>query len=264
MKSRLDILEGTIKSLFEGNSSLFPWIDEQSMLIQKLLESIHSCLVELEGEVDVLPNYFIIYLNPDDRTFIEKQPDWRTAVTKFITELSADLGFHQEQKPEIELVIRHSLSRGEVQVKTKVGSVTNEQTEAVPINVNFHAESKELPSCKASLLLEDEQFFNLDKSVINIGRKSTNHLIIDDFRVSRTHAQIRNVSDGFIIFDIGSSGGTYVNGERINQRKLSPGDVISLAGVKLIYTEEQPAAIEHQRQITSEIKTTSSQADSSC
>jgi pSer/pThr/pTyr-binding forkhead associated (FHA) protein len=90
--------------------------------------------------------------------------------------------------------------------------------------------------------------------VINIGRKNTNHIVVNDLRVSRTHAQIRKVKADYVIFDVGSSGGTFINANRIDQHILRPGDVISLAGYTMIFTIDQMPTGETQRNITSEIK----------
>jgi len=49
---------------------------------------------------------------------------------------------------------------------------------------------------------------------------------------------VRTVKDRFILFDLSSSGGTFVNGERINQAALSAGDIVSLAGVTLIFGQD--------------------------
>jgi pSer/pThr/pTyr-binding forkhead associated (FHA) protein len=76
--------------------------------------------------------------------------------------------------------------------------------------------------------------------IINIGRRPENHLMIDDPRVSRFHAQIRASKGSFILFDLNSTGGTSVNSQPVTQRMLSPGDVISLAGVPLIYSQDTP------------------------
>jgi hypothetical protein len=254
MKSRLDLIEGTIKSLFEGDYSLFPWMDEQSLLIHKLVESVQENLLELEGQTQVLPVHFMFYLNPEDHQFLLRQADWQAAVSKIISDLGSELGFRQEQKPDIQITSRYSLSHGEVQMKVQTITLTGEQTNAAPVMDEAAASENKALIHTAYLMLENESLFPLEKPVINIGRKSTNHLVIDDLRVSRTHAQIRAVEDGYIIFDIGSTGGTYVNGERIYQRKLKPGDVISLAGIKLIFSEDQITKAEEKRQITSEIK----------
>jgi pSer/pThr/pTyr-binding forkhead associated (FHA) protein len=73
---------------------------------------------------------------------------------------------------------------------------------------------------------------------VNIGRRLENNLVIDDPRVSRNHALLRANNGRYMLCDLNSSGGTYVNGLRITQQALRPGDVISLAGVSIIYGEE--------------------------
>ena len=79
---------------------------------------------------------------------------------------------------------------------------------------------------------------NISKTVFNIGRRADNDLALDDARVSRQHAQIRYSPDGCILFDLNSTGGTFINNNKVIQQKLHSGDVISLAGVTLIYGEE--------------------------
>ena len=64
---------------------------------------------------------------------------------------------------------------------------------------------------------------------------------------SRLHAQLRAIKGRFIIFDLDSTGGTFVNTQRINQCALYPGDVISLAGYPLVYGQDAPAIGETQR-----------------
>jgi hypothetical protein len=261
MKSRLDLIEGTIKSIFEGDYSLFPWMDEQSILIHKLIECVHENLIDLEGQTDTLPFFFTIYLNPDDYQFLQRQKNWQIAISKIISDLASELGFLQEQKPDIQITPRHSLAHGEMQMKVEAISTAPGRTNAVPLFETPAVAKSQALDLKACLMLEDESLFPLEKPVTNIGRKSINHLIVNDLRVSRTHAQIRKVGEDYIIFDIGSSGGTYINGERISQRKLKPGDVISLAGIKLIFTEDQAAKVEEKRQITSEIKPVANTGD---
>ncbi len=97
-------------------------------------------------------------------------------------------------------------------------------------------------SSNAFLILGGTKVFPISRSVTNIGRRLTNHVIIDDPRVSRTHAQLRIVKDQYVLFDLNSNGGTFVNGQRTNQSVLHPGDVISLAGVSLIFGQDLPAA----------------------
>lgn len=62
-----------------------------------------------------------------------------------------------------------------------------------------------------------------------IGRVAMAEVTIDDQRISRTHARISQHNAGFVIDDLGSSNGTFVNGERvIAPRPLRDGDQIGL------------------------------------
>lgn len=92
----------------------------------------------------------------------------------------------------------------------------------------------------AFVIIDGTRVIPLNQAVINIGRRIENTLVVDDPRVSRTHAQMRAINGRYIIFDLNSTGGTFVNGERVKQTVLYPGDVISLAGADLIYGQKNP------------------------
>jgi len=92
----------------------------------------------------------------------------------------------------------------------------------------------------AFVIIDGTRVIPLNQAVVNIGRRIENTLVLDDPRVSRTHAQLRAINSRYIIFDLNSTGGTFVNGERVNQCILYPGDVISLAGADLIYGQKNP------------------------
>ena len=64
---------------------------------------------------------------------------------------------------------------------------------------------------------------------IRIGRQPDNDIALGDLDVSRHHAELRRNPDGsFEIIDLGSHGGTYVNGERITHKMLTEQDIISI------------------------------------
>ena len=92
------------------------------------------------------------------------------------------------------------------------------------------------------LILESSKTYPLSNPVTNIGRREGNDLVVSDPRVSRDHAQIRIIHGECVLFDLNSTGGTFVNGHRINTHSLRPGDVIAIAGVSLIFGQDTPAA----------------------
>ncbi|HKS68259.1 MAG TPA: SpoIIE family protein phosphatase, partial [Candidatus Acidoferrales bacterium] len=71
-----------------------------------------------------------------------------------------------------------------------------------------------------------------------IGRQAGNELTLRDSRISRQQAQITGEDSGFVIEDMGSRHGTFVNGERVLRQELKPKDRIDFGmqdSYKLIY-----------------------------
>ncbi len=70
-----------------------------------------------------------------------------------------------------------------------------------------------------------------------IGRSSGADLILNGQNVSRRHARIVRGDQGFSLIDLGSSHGTYVNGERVDQHTLCHGDRVLLGqdGMELLF-----------------------------
>ena len=105
--------------------------------------------------------------------------------------------------------------------------------------VGVRAENDNLPP-NAFFVIEGVKIYPLVKAIITIGRSLENDLVIDDLRVSRTHAQLRAISGQYVIFDLKSTGGTFINGHRITQAILYPHDTISLGDVTLTFNQEDP------------------------
>lgn len=68
------------------------------------------------------------------------------------------------------------------------------------------------------------------KSTVKIGRDNSNDIAINEPRISRNHAIITDLGNGsYEIKDLGSANGTFVNGERITQKIIVPGDKVEVA-----------------------------------
>jgi pSer/pThr/pTyr-binding forkhead associated (FHA) protein len=80
-----------------------------------------------------------------------------------------------------------------------------------------------------------EQIFDLAGDRITLGRAPTNEIILQDAKVSRSHARIEFEGSQCSLRDLNSSNGTRVNGSLVESADLSPGDVITIGDCTLRY-----------------------------
>jgi pSer/pThr/pTyr-binding forkhead associated (FHA) protein len=71
------------------------------------------------------------------------------------------------------------------------------------------------------------------KDMFIIGRGVATDVTVWDIRVSRVHARIDRDASGWLITDLNASNGTYVNGEKVETRRLKPGDEIKVGSTVL-------------------------------
>jgi FHA domain/zinc-ribbon domain len=84
--------------------------------------------------------------------------------------------------------------------------------------------------------------FLLDKGLTTVGRHPGSDIFLDDITVSRRHAEFRRDAADFWVHDVGSLNGTYVNGQRAEERQLVTGDEVQVGKFKLVaYVAEAPA-----------------------
>lgn len=86
------------------------------------------------------------------------------------------------------------------------------------------------------------KFFELIGADITIGRDQSSDIVINIPEVSRKHARLRQETGGFVLEDLGSTNGTFVNGQRLSgPHSLRPGDTIMLGeAVALGYEATSP------------------------
>lgn len=77
--------------------------------------------------------------------------------------------------------------------------------------------------------------FLLDQDVTTAGRHPDSDIFLDDVTVSRRHAEFRREAGGFVVHDVGSLNGTYVNRQRIDVAGLAGGDEVQVGKFRLIY-----------------------------
>jgi len=87
-------------------------------------------------------------------------------------------------------------------------------------------------SCSAGPL--QGRSFPVGDDRIVLGRDPECSICLDDTSVSREHAAVEPVAGGAVVKDLGSANGIFVNGERVKERRLQPGDILRIGASKFI------------------------------
>lgn len=86
--------------------------------------------------------------------------------------------------------------------------------------------------------VEGDREFQIPFGLITFGRAPTNALVLVEDKASRVHAEIRYDGDRFILKDLGSTNGTYHNGNRATENPLGFGDIIRVGRTEMRFTAE--------------------------
>ena len=241
MKLKLEQLEARLQALIEVRLvSVLPGFQVEDLVVQKLASALKSNIVEDSDGNKLVPNVFTLVINSKSAERWQ-QPKLLDTMINSLTIVGEEAGLKFSSPPTISIVQNSQKEEATVDV------VASHQLEAAadtrgmtPANEDLNnAGSAAFPQ-NAFLIVDGVKVFPLTKSVINIGRRLDNQLVIDDPRISRNHAQLRAIKGRYVIFDLNSTGGTFVNGQRTSQSVMYPGDVMSLAGVPLVFGQDNP------------------------
>lgn len=86
--------------------------------------------------------------------------------------------------------------------------------------------------------------FALTGPVTTIGRADINHVMLDTHRVSRHHAAIEFVDDVYVITDLGSRNGTFVNHRKVRNWTLRHGDTVKVGDCQLRFRSARQAEVD--------------------
>jgi pSer/pThr/pTyr-binding forkhead associated (FHA) protein len=241
MKLRLDQLEANLQKLVEDQlSGILPGLKLEDRVIQHLATALRDNVIQQKDESAIAPDTFTLIVATDTSP-MWKDPRIIDALRNIITTAGKDVGLKFVTQPTINITTDDKFSDAEVSVVAthKLEPVAETQGMQTSLYNEEPGEGENIPE-NAFLIIEGVKVHQLSDSVVNIGRRLENQLVIDDPRVSRNHAQLRAIKGRFVLFDLNSTGGTFVNGQRTSQTVLYPGDVISLAGVALIFGQDNP------------------------
>jgi hypothetical protein len=240
MKDRFSRLEARVEALVEGTfARLFAGHVHPRDVAVQLARALEDSAAS--GPPATL---YAVRLNPADAQALrQSQPDVERVLADELLNLARQAGLTLPEPPQVNLRAEPNVKPHAVLVTAEGRVVPPSATQTMAAAVR-PAAPEPIPAPKAFVIVDGERTVVLDKPVIGLGRRFDNDIVVDDARVSRAHAQLRLRFGRYVVYDLGSTGGTYVNGMKVDECVLRAGDVISLGGIPLIYGEEPDEAPE--------------------
>jgi hypothetical protein len=171
--------------------------------------------VDVKGQ-RVVPNDFRILLSANDHAgFVDIEEALRTELVEAAREYAREEGYHFMGPVSVELQVDNTLKAGRFGIASQLKQAEPGKRPGTIV----------MPSGDRVELADEQNI---------IGRLADCRIMITDSNTSRHHAQIHRAGSGFVIADLGSTNGTFVNGERLAaDHRLSDGDIITLGSVSL-------------------------------
>ena len=244
IETTLNRIESSLQSLIEGSlARLFVNGAPAKNLAHLLVEAMReNAWLDETGSL-LAPNYYQLETDRAMTETLSTDPVMLEELANFMQISAQEAGIRFTSQPVVRLSPDPNLPPGEIRVTARSSQANLSETHAMQLEApaaksDSRQEGLEPIPPGAFLIVDGVRVFPLAQTLVNIGRHPDNHLVVNDPRVSRRHAQLRIIEGRFVIFDLNSTGGTAVNGKTIHQSRLSPGDVISLSGVPLVYGQE--------------------------
>lgn len=229
-----DMVEGSVARLFRS--------PVQPAEIAKRLERAMESHQTISVRRVIVPNLYRAFLHPQDYTAFQPiKAEVEREMAAYLSELANERNFTLLEHPRVELAEDPDVPRRSIQVVAQTvgaGQVTADATQIFSATAQIAAQPAS--QTRALFLLQTAggpQPIPIESTLLTIGRGLGNDIILEDARVSRHHAQLRYRARRFWLTDLGSTNGTFVNGERINETALRDGDTVSLGGLELTFRE---------------------------
>ncbi|MBV9169956.1 MAG: DUF3662 and FHA domain-containing protein [Chloroflexi bacterium] len=195
-----------------------------------------------------VPNVYNVHLAPADFDHIGDYSARLTAeLSRYLTEYARERGLRPVAEPEVGLVRDAAQAVGRVRVETHFAHLEPARQAALEQAVDGTRRLRlaDLAAAgtldartegpEAELWLEDNLGLRVplerEAGIVRLGRAVDNDAAIANQRVSRYHAQLRWVESAWLAYDLDSTNGTFVDGERVlpsSPRPLRAGSVLRL------------------------------------
>ena len=204
------LVEGTFTRVFP--SSVKPI--ELGKRIRRVLEDKKT--IGVQGQI-IIPNRYVISLSPKDLENIESiQELIQREISSSIRDHANDENYHFQGTLTVEIFSNSSLKTGSIEVD----GLFEENKGGFP---------------PGSLIDENGKRLIITEQKLSIGRDTKSTMQVVDVEVSRNHAEIRLLNTSFVLIDLQSTNGTFVNGQRVQEHTLQNFDQIKIGSTILLF-----------------------------
>ena len=246
--SQLNRLEARLQRLIEeGTSRLFASQDTKRALASQLIEAMQA-EVQLAGETLQAPSTYTILAHPQHASSLRANSALLEELSQALQHAASQAGIALADELVVHVAPQDGLAEGEFRVRAAGVGVSLSTTQS--LQAISESDLQAQAPTGAFLIVAGAEIFPLTQPIINIGRKNDNQLVIENAQVSRRHAQLRAIGGHYHFFDLGSTGGSHINGVETKSAILLAGDVIQLAGVvPLIYGQDASGKAQETQEI---------------
>jgi len=246
-------LEAKLGGLVEGAfGRAFKTSVQPVELAHKLAKEMEDNQMASVSRVYV-PNHYRVFLSPKDREqFSSYEPALRKELSDYLLEHARQESFALSTRPQVEFHTDERLDLGEFGIQAQLLAPPEEEQKpdepAAPSpsggdfgHTMVYSPDREVRRLDAGLdrrqaLLVGEGRRNvLGGNRVVVGRSREADIVLNDPNVSRRHAELRREESGWHVVDLGSTNGIKVNGRRVDQTGLRPGDQITIGVTDLTF-----------------------------
>ena len=246
-------LEAKLEGLFEGAFSRTFKSKVQPVEIARKLAKEMEDNKTISISRTYVPNQYIVYLSGQDRSQFEGYEDGvKKELSDYLLEHARSEGLALLTRPTVEFETDDRLGLGEFGIQAML--VRPPEDEQAPnidpepadfghtmvYSVDREARRMDAPASYGgrAMLVGGGKRTVLSGSRVVIGRSRDCDVTLDDANVSRRHAELRREGASWVVADLGSTNGVKVNGRRVQEQPLSPGDEITLGLERLTFEVE--------------------------
>jgi hypothetical protein len=199
---------------------------------------------ELEGNKTIgvtrvyVPNRYEVGLSAKDYSRFESyQAVMATELENLLISYSKEHGYAVLDRPRIKLVESEKLREGEFWIKARMEGDLPQAHEKVETHEGILRRADATGPGLLEMLDSGEvsPVFALENASIQIGRIADSDIVLPDPNVSRAHARVEHKGDAYIITDLDSTNGTWVNEQRVTSAHLFENDIIRLGSTRFIF-----------------------------